>query len=1028
MKFFIERIKVSLLLFISIVLIGMFTYKGMPKNIQPDINVPFASITTSLPGSNPEDTESLITKKIEEEISGISGIKNMTSNSSTGLSTILIEFETSTDVDDAILKIKDAVERIKRELPEDASDPSVNKAESNQMQIISYSIIGNKTAAQLSQIAEEIKNELNKINGVSDIKIIGKSQEVLEINIDQKKSEFYRLDINSIYQNIKSNDLNTPIGTINSNGKIYSLRINNKLNNINNLYNLPLTKIDNSTIYLKDIADINRNYINSGISSKLSLNGQTSLDTITLQIYKSKNANTIKIVDEANLKIQEIQSSYGDEIQIGVSNDNSFYIKEDLGILNRSGIQTTILIIFVLLLAMGLREGLIAGLTIPVSILFAIIVLDIVGFTINSLTLFALVIALGLIVDTAIVIMEGIYDNMKQGQSSKKAALNAINTYKWPLLAGTATTVFAFFPMLIVSGIVGEFLKSLPVAISAALIGSLFISLTIGPSITAELLKNKKTKDKPSILDPFFKKTGEFFNKIIYKIVQSKKVKSSIIISIITLFVLSMAMPITGILKVEMFPATNAHFFIINVETTKGMEIEKTEKIVSKIEDKLYNNKYIENFLTIIGSSESQNYTDIVSVSQAAESNKANITVNLTPKNERDKKSYEIAEELRESFKNFNEAKVNIFEMREGPPSDSAITIRITGENLDTLKKISSDLINIVEKIPETKNTSSSLGTGLNEYTFTLNNEKIKSHGLSIAQVSNFIRNSLQGLNVSTLNLDNNELDLILKYNFERKNNVPDLTISDINSIQISSPYGYKVSLSEISNFKLNESAAKIERENEKRIVKIKSDITKEANAIAVVAKIEKELENYNLKDGYEISFGGDKENINESFNDLFKSMIVGVILIAFTLVLIFNSFRQPFIILLSLPLALIGVFPGLYLIGLNLSFPAFLGVVALSGIVVNDAIILIDRINNNRKNGIEFKKAIAEGTKSRLQPIIMTSITTVIGILPLALSNEFWAGLGFTIIFGLLFSTILTLIVMPIFYYIFEYKIHLEL
>ncbi len=1025
MKFLIDRTKVSFLLFISIILVGLFSYNTMPRDIQPEINVPFATIVTSLPGSNPEDTESLITTKIENQITGISGIKNVSSTSSTGISAILIEFETSTDTEKATDEIKDAVDQIKSKLPEDATDPIIKKIESNKMPIISYSIIGQQSKAELSKIAEVIKNELKKINGVSQVKILGESKEVIEILVNQDKANFYGLDIENIYQIIKLSNQNTPIGNINSDEKIYSIRIDDKFKNLEEIYNIPIIKFpeNNSIIYLKDIADIKQIYQDSSVTSKLSINGAKALDTITLQIYKSDNADTLKIVDKTKERLEELKTTLPEDVEIGISNDNSFFIKEDLGILNRSGIQTTIIIVFILLLAMGIREGLIAGLSIPVSILFAIIILDFLGYTINSLTLFALVIALGLIVDTSIVIMEGIYDNMKKGKTSYEAAINAVNTYKWPLLAGTATTVFAFFPMLIVSGIVGEFLKALPITISAALIGSLFISLSIGPSITASLLKNKKIKERSSTLDPVFKKLGQFFHNIIYKIVESKKTKFSIVISMLILFLLSLAMPISGILKSEMFPATNMHFFIINIETEKGSDLDKTEKIVEKVEDKLYANENIENFLSIIGTSESINYTDIVMVNQSAQSNKANITVNLIPKDEREKTSYEISDEVRKEFENFTEAKISLFELKEGPPSDAAITLRITGEKLGKLEHIANDMVKVLSNIPETKNVASSLSSGLNEFTYKLDKEKLTIHGLSVIEVSTLIRNTLQGLNASTVNIDNNDLDVLVKYDFERENNTPKISISEIEAIQIPTRYGYNVSLSQISDYQLNESAETIERENEKRIVKVKSDITKNTTAIEIIEALEKELETYDLPKDYEINFGGDKENIEQSFNDLYKSMVVGIILIAFTLILMFNSFRQPLIILISLPLALIGVFPGLYLIGLNLSFPAFLGVVALSGIVVNDAIILIDRINKNRQKGIEFKEAIAEGAKSRLQPIIMTSITTIMGIIPLALSNEFWEGLGFTIIFGLLFSTILMLIVIPIFYYLFEYK-----
>lgn len=1022
-SFFINRRPISWLIILTILALGTFSLNNIPREIQPEVTIPFGSVSTILPGASPEDVEVLITDPLEQSISTIDGLKSMTSSSGLGISIIAVEFEVEADLGTAIQDLKDKVDSVKSELPEDATEPMVLKAEANATSIINFSVASDRPLHETTKIAEDIQEELKKISGVSRVQLAGGQKEQIKITVNQTKSENYGVALEDIATALRITNFNLPIGIISTDKINYSVRIDNRFTNIEEISNTPLFSFQDTsgtTLLLKDIAKVEKTYSETAIISKLSSNGEISERNVSLMVYKKDGGNVIKIADKARETIEELQKTLPDDINIIVSNDNSEFIKTDLGILTRSGLQTTILIIIILFLALGFKEGILAGLSIPLTLFATVIVLDMQGMTINSLTLFSLVIALGLMVDTAIVIMEGIHENIRKGLPPKEAAIKSVETYKWPLIAGTMTTVFAFFPMLLVSGILGEFLKALPITISAALLSSIFISLTVIPSVAVKFIKNKTEKSK-SIMEPFFLFLGRIFEKLINKLVHRRSLRVITVFITLGLFILSLSLPITGALSVEMFPKTDFRLFIINIETPKGVILEETEKIVHEIEGKLYAMEEVDNFLTIIGSSQSQAPTDLINFGAAEESNLANITLNLVDEEFRDRKSYEIAQELREELENFKGADIFVQELTEGPPSDAPITIRITGKDIKKLKEIASDIQNVIANTPQTQNIRISLKPGLNEFKFVLDREQIAYHGLSVQQIASKTRNAIQGIEASEVKFGDDELEIHIEYDIPKSYTIPNISIKTIEDLEIKTPKGYSVTLGQLGKYDIEESPSSISHEEQDRIIKVRSDVEGTANPVLITQQIQAELDNYDLPTGYNIKFGGDTEDIEKSFQELFQSMIVGIILIGATLVLMFNSLKQPLIILLSLPLALIGVFPGLTLIGQNLSFPAFLGVVALVGVVVNDSIILIDRINNNRKKGVEFRESISEAAKARLQPIFMTSITTIIGILPLALTNEFWSGLGFSLIFGLAFSTLLILIVIPILYYMIE-------
>jgi HAE1 family hydrophobic/amphiphilic exporter-1 len=402
--------------------------------------------------------------------------------------------------------------------------------------------------------------------------------------------------------------------------------------------------------------------------------------------------------------------------------------------------------------------------------------------------------------------------------------------------------------------------------------------------------------------------------------------------------------------------------------------------------------------------------------------NMANITVNLVDKKDRKITSYDLVAKLETVLKSdIKDAKITIQQASEGPPSDAPINVKISGKDLTELKTIANQIKDIIAKIPGTKDPETSLKSGLNEFKFTLDRDALAMHGLSSIQVAALVRSILQGIDTTTMKIASEDTKIMIQYDLPKKNNRTNLSFHDIENFQIPSPKGYMVSLSQLGTYAFGESPDSIERENQKRVVKVSSQLETTANSVDITNKLDAQIKTLKIPPGYEISYGGDFADIQNSFNDLYKSLFVGIILIMFLLVLQYNSFSQTFTHILTLPMGIIGVFPGLWLIGLNMSFPALLGIIALTGIVVNHAIVLIDRINENRANDMGLAASIAEATYSRFNPIFMTTITAIIGILPLALTNEFWAGLGFSLLFGLAFSTLLTLIALPIVYYTVE-------
>ncbi len=1015
--FFIKNYRVTYLIIAMIFSVGFFSLFSLPREAEPEVKVPYIVVNTLYLGASPTDVEDLVTNKIEEKINNLEDLTRYTSSSSLGLSSVFVEFNAEADLKESFRKLREVVDEAKSELPEEAEDPVVTEIRMDDFPIVTYSLIGDYDDGELKNFADDLKEELEDIKDVSKATIIGGVVREFQVIVDQTKLASFEISLPQVVSAISSSNFNLPAGDIEIDEFKYSVRIKGKIEEGYDLNNLVVATYQDSPVFLSDIALVKDGYKEKTSQSRIGFPGKDPQNAISLQVYKKVGGNILNIVDDSQAVIDasfESKTIPADLI-VKKTNDNSIYIKDDINTLGKSAIQTFILIALILLLILSLRAAIITALSVPIAFLMSFFFLMTQGMTLNSMVLFSLVLSLGLMVDNSIVIIEGINEYVeKHKKSIYRGSILSVWNFKWPIIAGTLTTVSAFVPMLLVSGIMGEYLSIIPKTISVTLLSSLFVALVIIPTLTYRLIKLKKGKDAnrdkkrhvfvAKIMQDFYRR----YRKNLKPILISKKKRAATIIIAWVLFFASLALPATGLMKIEMFPKIDFDYFFINMELPVGSNLEQTDKIAIQVEEAIKDIPELDNYMVSLGY--------LASVYQGGGSSGAlhngNVVVNLVDKSNRERSSYEVAESIRADVEMIQGARVTVVEMAAGPPTGAPIEVRIFGDNISNSSIAAEKIDNILEGIDGVINVNDSLDDATGEFTFSLDKQKINYYGLNVMTVASTIRSAIYGAKASTINIDNEDIDIIVKYD---QSNFKD--VNDLESILLFTPTGENIQLKQVADLKLEPALLSVNHRDGENIVTVTASIEEGISLQEVLKELNKNLDQTFFPDGVDIKIGGETEDIEQSFTDLFQSMIIAVLLIFFILVLQFNSFKQPFIILFSFPLSIIGVIIGLKLLGQPFSITAFIGVVSLAGIVVNDAIVLIDRINKNVKNGMEFFESIIDGGISRMQPILLTSITTIAGVAPLIYANEMWRGLSLTVIFGLTLSTVLNLTIIPVLY-----------
>jgi len=1077
-EFFIKNSKFAYLFLIALVGVGTYSLVAIPKESSPEVVIPIGVVSTVLPGAPASDIETLITNEIERGLNGLENVKEITSTSREGVSSVVVEFEADADLDESIQELKDEVDTIQQELPADAEDSFVSEVNFVDQPILTIAISADLSDFEFTILADAVENEVEAISGVSRVEAQGIRDREVTVIVDQAALARFNISLSEVTNAIRNANLTLPIGQIVNDGISYNVAFEGDITDTTQIANIGITNLGGQPVYVKDVAIIEDGLAPASSLSRLSINGAPSVNSVSFDIYKQSGGDITQIASAVNQRFEDLKAP--GEILEGIDTivvlDSGEQIVSDLIQLSRSGLQTVILVILLLIAAIGWREGLLAGTAIPLSFLFGFIGLYLSGNTINFLSLFALILGIGILVDSAIVMIEGINRKMKDNPNidKKDAAIQTIREFSSPLISGTLTTISMFVGLFIVSGVTGQFIASIPFTLIFLLLASLFVALAILPLIASSVLKRRSDtkmeqkqveyahrletwyKAKISIfLDSEYRQRqflalifaglvfalslpvnlfgGLIAAPLIYfiglkisglkaetfwqKIGKSMGRLVSILVTVFISFTIAgFVLPSYNPVEVIFFEQSDVDFVIIELEYPEGTVKEVTDIGIRRVEEFLYDELEIDSFTVTVGSGSQFG-------SGGSGEKFANIFINLNE--ERERSSTEIVEDLRTQTAVLNDLKVTVNQPSDGPPTGAAIIVKFLGDDLNEITKLANESAQIFRSLDGAVNVETSTNNNNTEFVLNLDRDKTAALGLNAFTVSQIARTAVFGTDATSLTTIDEDINVVVKLNVNNSNSVTTdnanvTTIGALENINIPTQSG-TIALSELVTVSLRESSSVINHEDGKRVVTVTADVTADANAREVqtiaLERINAELE---IAPGVTISTGGgETDESNQSFLELGLALLVGVVLMIGVLTLQFNSYLHTRYVLSILPYSLIGIMIGLAITTNPLSFPSIMGFIALSGIVVNNSILLIDMMNQLRIKSptTPIREIVLEAGSNRLRPILLTTITTVIGMLPLTFAGDLWAPLAYAVMFGLIFSVIITLVLIPILY-----------
>ena len=1015
-NFFLSKRQFSYVLIGALIVAGLYSLAEIPKENTPEIDIPYATVVTTLPGASAADIETLVTNKIEDQVSNISNIDTLTSSSGDGVSAVVVQFDASANSITAMQNLRDAAARAMSDLPADASTPQVTKISFNDSPILVASVSGDLPPTELSDLGKTLSDDLKNISGVSRVDVTGVPSREVDVIVSKEALEQYGLRLVDVISAIGASNAALPAGSITMNGVNYTVNFKGGITDPNEIANIAVGTKGGSPIYVRDIATISNALAPATTYSRVSEDGKPSQNAITLSVFKQSGASIVGVSTavEKQFDSEKNTTLKGLTVLISPSTDQGKQVGKQLGDLSKTGIETVLFVIVALLVTIGWRESLVAALSIPLSFLIAFIGLYITGNTLNFISLFALILAVGILVDSGIVVTEAIHARTKLYKTKMEAARAALKDYAWPLIAGTMATVAVFAPLFFISGIIGQFIAGIPYTLIFVLIASIFVALGMVPLIAILF-----TKEAPNRLEQkqeeYTEKITHWYRATLRGILTNRRFQNRFLWTLAILFILSLLLPFTGLIQSVFFPQDNQDFVYINISKPQGTTLDQTDLAAREIEELLYTDKNIASFEITVGQSSA------LSGNGSSGSNQANITVNLPDGHK--KTSTEMVNELQKLLAPVTDATVQVLQGSNGPTSGAPIQIQFTGDNLDDLIATADKAKEVLGIVPHVNNISATTESNGNEFDLTIDRAKATSLGLSTMTVAQTLRAAINGTKATTINEPTQDIAVIVKLNlnpaFTSPADTAQTTIDAVKNLSIQGPNG-PVLLGSVLTSNLGLSNATISHKDKKRIETVSAYNDDKTTSGEAVAAFQKKFASINVPAGVTVSYGGENQDINTSFTQMFIALLAGFVLMFMILIIAFNSFRYTTYLLMIVPLSLIGVLDGLALTGQPLSFPSMLGFIALGGVIINHAIILMDSMIHhlNEWRDKPLIDVVVDSAAMRLRPIFLTTVTTVIGMIPLVSANPTWAPLALSVMFGLSFAIILTLVVVPVLFY----------
>ena len=1000
---------VSSLLCFLIFIFGFFSYLIIPREAVPEIKVPVANIFNQYLGAGPEEIEDEIIKPLEESLNGLEDVDFVRSYALQGFAFTVVGFSPESDIESSLDDLREKVLDAESKFIDEIEKSKITQVSFDDVPILILNIFGDFPTNQLSNIAEEIQDEIENIDGVSEVTIFGDLNREISIDVNPALLKLHNVPVQSIIAALQSNNINMPGGSVELNGQELLIRTIGKFNSLESIANLMIYKFpDGSIVRIRDVASIKDTY-----EDQLSYSRYNTINSITLLVRKKVGFNIIETSREIENLVKNLSLQFPSGIQYEFSNRLAEETEQSTAQLSQNALFGAILVIITLYFGIGFRNALIVAFAIPFSILTAYLFQYIFDISQSGITMFSLIMVLGIVVDGAIIVAEATYRQMELGLNKKDASKRAINKVGSPILTSVLTTIAAFAPMMFMTGIMGQFMSYIPKIVIFSLIGAAIADHFLIP-VLSSLFMTINTKN--SLMSGDWIGTRVYENMIKWALKNRKLTLiytfSSFLLGLFVLYI--SASSSFKLVKVQVFPNVPKPRFIIDIETEPGSDLEYTNSITQNIEKILMNMYEVERFASTIGQSGVQN----VRLSQGAAlgSEVAQINVDLIDKAERNRDVNEIIKFLQNNIKDIPGVDFSFSLIKEGPPVEDRLVLDISGEDLKIIGDVSEKIMKIFRDTKGIYNISSSLSKSRKEIQVKINEDKAAMLGVNSQNIAQTISSALFGFE-ATIFYQNSE-DIPVKVQLENINN--DI-FSTINNLEVPTSKNTLELVSNVADVQFEQGQASIYRKDFKRTVSISADVYESYSLIDVQKDVESQISKLKLPNGIITNFGGVDDETTESFKTLGKSMLIAFFVILILLAAQFKSLKQPFIIAITIPLSFIGVILGLMITRVPFGMMSFFGVVALTGIVVNDAIVMISQINDYRDEGLDLFNSLVEGGKTRLRPILLTTITTIAGLIPLTFDfaggAEYWRPLAVSIIFGLLIATILTLVVVPILY-----------
>ncbi|MFD0868655.1 MULTISPECIES: efflux RND transporter permease subunit [Paenibacillus] len=1000
---------------LAILALGFVSLKNLAVDLFPNINLPIVVVATSYQGAGPQEVENLVSRPVESAVSSVQGVNTIQSTSQPNSSLVVLMFDSGVNLDTAVAEVREKVDQMKSFLPDNANDPSVLRFDPQQIPVMSIGLNGDKPEV-LQDIAEnQIVPMLERVNGVGSVSVQGGKTREIQLELNRAEMKRYGISSGQIVQALSGENRSASAGVIAKGDKDLQIRVQGEYTSLDDIANTLLMLPQGGYIRISDVAEMKDTYKEQNSLTKV--NGESAL---VLSVQKRSNANTVKVADGLNKAIVKINQELGDRAKLSVVMDTSIFIKESISsVINNMILGGAISVFILLLFLRSLRATLVIGISIPIAVISTFSLMYFTGQTVNVLSMGGLALGIGMMVDCSIIILENITRHRRNGATLIEAAKQGASELGSAVIASTTTSLVVFLPIVFVKGIASDLFVPLALTVSFSLIASLVVSLTLVPMLSSKMLKLKTHEEVRNgnggkqVGKGLFSRFTAWFGGIIkvYKKLLKWVLSHRKTTVTLTIVILVGSLALVPFIGMEFFPASDQGQITINIETDTGSNLHETEKAADQVSEMLkpYADLIETNYLSI-GSGGGFG---------GSGTNTASFNIQLIPANERSMTTSQMMVELQEKTASIPGAEIVVTEASAGLGTGNPVQIQINGPDYAVLSELADQVVWTISQIDGIHNAQSSISAGRPEIQVHVNREAAAQYGLSYQQVLQEAETGFNGRVATRYREDGYEYDVrILLPEGERK------TISDLEMMMLPTATGQLIPLSAVADLQQIQGPSEIQRQNQERQVNVTSDIVGR-DLGGVITDINAALSGMNFPEGYSYSMGGQAEDMMESFQDLAMALVFSIFLVYIVMAVQFESVLHPLVIMFAMPTMFVGVMLGLFVTGKPLSVPALIGLIMLAGIVVNNAIVLIDYINVLRRRGVDRTEAIMQAGTTRLRPIWMTTLTTVLAMIPLALGigegGESQAPLAVVIIFGLMVSSCFTLFLIPVMYTLFD-------